>query len=232
MADHNILEEDVNQYDPIEHWTCSECLKPISASRPPVYNSDNCCCSELGTYTNGGGTQTTQQYTTSNSPQYEPVAYEYTRVPYKYGPSQTTSSSSAQYTYEGLKTSASDSNTYPPLLPESRLNDTAPRYLTPTHTEMSYPMQLFLGEDDVPQPQTNGTSPPKFLTETSHIQHHHSSIKAHKGSKRSEPSVQSSESGGDANGNGIFASCELDPLTGAGAWIDEGYPGLVGGMGG
>jgi len=57
-------------------------------------------------------------------------------------------------------------------------------------------------------------------------------MKAKKGSKRSKPSLQSSGSGGDANGNGGFASCELDPLTGTGAWIDEECPGLVGGMGG
>lgn len=32
----------------LDDWTCADCFKSISSSRPPVYNPNNCSCSEIG----------------------------------------------------------------------------------------------------------------------------------------------------------------------------------------
>ncbi|KAF7853378.1 hypothetical protein EAF04_010672 [Stromatinia cepivora] len=51
---YNHKAEEDYQYD-LDDWTiiCQYCIKPISATRPPVYNEANCGCSELGIHAAG-----------------------------------------------------------------------------------------------------------------------------------------------------------------------------------
>jgi len=79
---YNNNSEEAYQYN-LDDWTviCQSCLKPISATRPPIYNEVNCSCSELGTHSTGitPATQPDVQMLEPNITIYEETTYTYQR---------------------------------------------------------------------------------------------------------------------------------------------------------
>jgi hypothetical protein len=217
QQEYHDIDHNDQTYESIDQWSCIHCFKPVSSSRPPNFNAENCSCVEVRIHANGGGEHFSQpmireqpMYT------YDTTTHYHTQRPQSYA-----SSSLSGPCPEGPEREDPNmhiSNAYLPLGPDTGLNETQHQRTASFHSEMSYPMQRFLGDLGYFQPYetehvpTNGP----FLSQDLYIQ---SSKKVNKGTKRSKQSYMSVQSSGSAEAS--FVSWGLDPLTAAGAWAGE-----------
>ncbi|KAM3071231.1 hypothetical protein ACMFMF_007703 [Clarireedia jacksonii] len=169
---------------------CRYCLKPVSSSRPPVFNSDNCSCSELGEHTQAitaavlGG----PVYQHSGSPAYVSAS------------TQTTTDHIHQ---NGNMNSAADARSGHT---RNDANSIQPRTGT---TKYPYLLNNYLNE---PEHALYTCAPPPAV----HGRKRSSSMRARKGSKCGK-SLRSSGSADDA-AKPRFPGWEIDTFMGLGTW--------------
>jgi len=213
--DHARIERTRLEYGDTDQFTCPRCFKMISASRPPVFNSDNCSCVEVAAY--NGAMQRTQPSPYEQTPWYE---YQLQASPhlYPYRPESYASSNRSALSPDGVENPQPNiniSNDFLPLGPEAGLNEVQHRRNSSVYTDMSYQMRRFLVEQEYYQPvhaPTPAPSPSKFLPQETHILSN-KSPKNKKGSKQSQKSLQSSGSG-----DMCYIGFGADPITATGAW--------------
>jgi len=217
QQEHHDIDHNDLPFENIDQWSCIICYKPVSASRPPSFNPENCSCVEVGTHAKGAGEYSQPMIREQPMYHYEATTHYHTQHPQSYA-----SSSLSVPCPEGPEREDPNmhiTNGYLPLGPPTGLNELQHQRTASIHSDMSYPMQRFLGELDHFQPYgtehapTNGT----FLSQDLYIQ---SSKKVNKGTKRSKQSYMSVQSSSSAEAS--FVSWGLDPLTAAGAWAGEG----------
>ncbi|KAH7403359.1 hypothetical protein BKA64DRAFT_447803 [Cadophora sp. MPI-SDFR-AT-0126] len=209
---------------PFEHfsdWTCPKCFRKMSATRPPVFNADNCSCDEVALFHAGDA----GYYS-------EPATYEHqlynseVTAPLYHNQAQSVASSSASVpSPEGPERKDLDlqvGNAYLPLLEaQSGHNEEQHQRTASFHSDLSYPLQRFLGELKTYPPaiydteHEDHTFTPKFLSQEIHLQ---SSKKAKKGSPHSKLSWMSDSS---RSGDASVESWGMNPLAGAGMWDDQ-----------
>jgi hypothetical protein len=219
---HNIDNND-ETYEPIDQWEleCFRCHKPISADRPPNYNSENCSCVEVGTHGAGPG-----EYFSQPMIREQPM-YHYDSTTHTYyhnqSPQSYASSNLSGPWPEGPERedpNAHFTGGYLPLGPSIGLNEAQHRRTASFNSNLSFPMLRFLGERDLcydttEQAPTNS----RFLSQDLHIQSH-TSNKVQRGTKRSKKSHMSMQSSGSNDAS--FVSWGLmDPVAEAGAWTGE-----------
>ncbi|TVY92972.1 hypothetical protein LAWI1_G001313 [Lachnellula willkommii] len=227
--DYNRIEDARLEYGDTDQFTCPRCFKMISASRPPVFNSDNCSCVEVAAY--NGAMQRTHPSPYEQTPWYE-YEYEYQlQAPphmYPYQPESYASSNHSAPSPEGVENALPNmaiSNDFLPLCPEAGLNEAQHRRTSSFTTDMSYQMRRFLVEQESHQPaRARAPTPPSpsapaspsgFLAQETHILSTRPQGKG-KGSGASMKSRQSSGSG-DMSYTGYGA----DAFTATGAWACE-----------
>jgi hypothetical protein len=183
---------------------CRDCLKAISSSRPPVFNSDNCSCSELGEHASGTSTVVPPVIQTrdTNNPALEDPVHEHLR------PSPTYVSASTQTTadyvhHNGNMTSAADAGS---RHTKNNASSTQPRTYTTRH---AYPLDTYLNEPE--------NSLYTFAPQTGHGRKRSSSMRARKGSNRGQSSLRSSGSA-DSAAEPRFPGWEIDLFMGLGTW--------------
>ena len=195
---HNIDNND-ETYEPIDQWEleCFRCHKPISADRPPNYNSENCSCVEVGTHGAGPG-----EYFSQPMIREQPM-YHYDSTTHTYyhnqSPQSYASSNLSGPWPEGPERedpNAHFTGGYLPLGPSIGLNEAQHRRTASFNSNLSFPMLRFLGERDLcydttEQAPTNS----RFLSQDLHIQSH-TSNKVQRGTKRSKKSHMSMQSSG------------------------------------
>ncbi len=218
--EHHDMDHNDHLYDPIDQWACPNCYKAISASRPPTFNAENCSCVEVGTHSNDTGEHFSQPMV-REQPMYH---YDTTTQFHTQRPQSYASSSLSGPCPEGPEREDPNmhlTTVYLPLGPETGLNEAQHRRTASFHSDMSYPMQRFLGEQDYFQPYgtEHAATNSKFLPQDIYIQSQ-ASKKVNRGTKRSKQSYMSAQSSGSAEAS--FVSWGLDPVTEAGAWAGEG----------
>jgi hypothetical protein len=222
MAEQEHHDNDHNDqpFENIDQWSCVHCYKLVSASRPPNFNPENCSCVEVGTHANGTGEHFSQPMIREQPMyHYDTTTHYHTQRPQSYA-----SSSLSGPCPEGPEREDPNmhiTNGYLPLGPAAGLNEPQHQRTASFHSNISYPMQRFLGELDYLPPYetehvpTNGP----FLSQGLYIQSQVSK-KVNNGTKRSKQSYMSVQSSSSAEAS--FVSWGLDPLTAAGAWAGEG----------
>jgi hypothetical protein len=182
---------------------CRDCLKPKSSSRPPVFNSDNCSCSELGEHASGTSPivpPIVQTRDMSNTVVEGPV-YQHS------GPSPTYVSASTQTTGDYVRHNGNMNSVADAGFGQTRNASTIqPRTRT---TRYSYPLNTYLDE---PEHSLYTCAP-----QTSHGRKRSSSMRARKGSNRGQSSLHSSGSA-DSAAEPRFPGWEIDPFMGLGTW--------------
>lgn len=108
MAQHN----DTDMTELLEEWDdCGYCLKPVSAGRPPVLNTDNCSCAERASFARGPGQYHDNNFRVSTPYEYEtqnpnfqvaPLNYTIGHVP----PSNTSTNPNDFVGQEGIERQA------------------------------------------------------------------------------------------------------------------------------
>ncbi|CZT48150.1 uncharacterized protein RSE6_08811 [Rhynchosporium secalis] len=209
-------------------WVCPICFKKISASRPPIFNADNCSCDDIAAYHSA-----THNYF-PESATYEHQLYNPDIVSPIYSQAQSINSSTDSVPCpEGPEHKTPDleiSNTYLPLTASPGLNETQHQRASSFHSDMSYPLRRFL--DDMhshaaTQPAVYGTelavactstsaSNLNFLSQEIHLQ---SSKKVKRGSPYSKHSWASESCG---NGDANLSTLGSDALIGTGFWVGNG----------
>lgn len=203
---YNNNSEEAYQYN-LDDWTviCQSCLKPISATRPPIYNEVNCSCSELGTHSTGitPATQPDVQMLEPNITIYEETTYTYQRSfpGYVSSYNQTSTPYKELLVYE-------NSNNFRDLNinwnKDDLKNGTKNMQNQPYSVEgYSWALRSWLKENE-----SSCTLASKS-----------SSMKAKKGSKRGESSLHNSGSSVELEHTGWGP----DPFTETGAWTSEKY---------
>ncbi|KAL5313794.1 hypothetical protein ACEPPN_018217 [Leptodophora sp. 'Broadleaf-Isolate-01'] len=209
------------QFERFDDWACPVCFKKISASRPPIFNADNCSCDEVANYHIG-----------NNGYYSEPATYEHplynpgVAAPV-YSQAQSVASSSVPCP-EGPEREDPNlpiGNAFLPLAADPGLNEIQHQRTASFHSDMSYPLQRFLGEmkthptvyatEHIDRDRTSNNS--KFLSQEIHLQ---SSRKVKKGS-RSPHSKLSWMSESSRSGDSSVSSWGMDALTGAGGWANN-----------
>ncbi|KAH7330301.1 hypothetical protein BKA65DRAFT_56599 [Rhexocercosporidium sp. MPI-PUGE-AT-0058] len=208
------------QFERFKDWTCPICFKKISASRPPIFNADNCSCDEVANYHIGNNGYYSEPAT------YEHPLYNPDVAAPVYNQARSVASSSASIPCpegpEHENPNLPIGNAYLPLAAAPGLNETEHQRAASFHSEMSYPLQRYLGElrthpglyeTELVDRTSNSNS--KFLSQEIHLQ---SSKKVKKGSPHSKLSWMSGSSGStDAS----VSSWGMDALTGAGGWANS-----------
>lgn len=217
--EYNFIEDTCLEYGDTDQFTCPRCFKMISASRPPVFNSDNCSCVEAAAY--NGAMQRTHPSPYEQTPWHE-YEYQLQASPhmYPYQPESYASSNHSAPSPEGVENALPNmtiSNEFLPLCPEAGLNEAQHRRTSSFTTDMSYQMRRFLVEQESHHPARAPTppSPSRFLAQETHILSTRPQGKG-RGSRESTKSRQSSGSG-DMSYTGYGA----DAFTATGAWACE-----------
>ncbi|KAL2067309.1 hypothetical protein VTL71DRAFT_1733 [Oculimacula yallundae] len=221
--------EAFSQFENFNDWTCPTCYKRISASRPPIYNADNCSCDDIAAYHTGYLSEpATYNHQFYNPDIASPV----------YNQAQSINSSSASVPcpegpeHEDLNLQIG--NAYLPLAAAPGLNELQHQQrASSSHPEMSYLLHRFLNDPqilpsetsvydteraacDAPAPSdANFNFKPDFLSQEIHLQ---SSRKTKRGSPYSKLSWVSESS---SRGNISIESWGMDVLSGAGDWAGE-----------
>lgn len=209
------------QFENFNDWVCSICFKGISASRPPIFNGDNCSCNGVADFHIGN----------NNGYYPEPAAYEdqlynpNVAAPV-YNQAQSVASSSASVPCleapEHANLNLQADNNYIPPAPTPGLNETQHQRTASFNSDMSYPLQRFLGEmkthgvyeTEAVDRTTTSTSNSRFLSQEIHLQ-------SSKITKRGSPhSKMSWVSGSEGSGDASVESWGMDPLAGAGMWAN------------
>jgi hypothetical protein len=226
VPNYNHTEESRLEYGDTDQFTCPRCYKIISASRPPIFNSDNCSCVEAAAFSNGILMQRTQPSPYEQTPW---LHYEASPPMYQqYHPESYASSNRSVPSPEGVENAQPNMNissNFLPLAPETGLNEAQHRRTSSIHTDMSYQMRRFLVERDYNQPISAPTpAPSPFLSQETHIlsQTPPRRERGSRRSKQSKKSLQSSE-GGDLGYLGFGAEAS----TAVGAWATEGNDGFL-----
>jgi hypothetical protein len=200
---------DSNTHEPTTNGVCFQCnkLKGISAAQPSIFNPDH--------RIKIGSDATSECFS-------QPMAREhplYCNLPAYASPFLSATWPEGPEKEE-LNTSQNHSvNTYLPLSPGAGLNEVQHRRTASFNSDISYPMQRFLGErlDFSPQFYTRTTehtaSNAKHLKQDPHIQASKEVYTGTKGSKSSSAEVAS------------FSGWVVDPSSGTGAWT--GHTGAV-----
>ncbi|TVY53080.1 hypothetical protein LSUE1_G010275, partial [Lachnellula suecica] len=181
-AEHNHTEEDRLEYDNTDHFTCPLCFKTISATRPPIFNADNCSCVEVAAFS------TSMQRTHPSPYQWTPRYDSSPDVYQQYRPESYASSNRSVPSPEGVENTQPNFNIstdFLPLAPEAGLGEAQHRRISSFQMDLSYQMRRFLAEQEydpsiyapTPAPSVTG-----FLSQETHIL----SQAAEKGSKRSK----------------------------------------------
>ncbi|PVH87207.1 hypothetical protein DL98DRAFT_581925 [Cadophora sp. DSE1049] len=227
FPEHNEAEGQAH-FEHFSDWTCSKCFRKISATRPPIFNADNCSCDEVASYHIG-----------NNGYYSEPATYEHqlytpeVTAPLYHNQAQSVASSSASVPCpEGPERKDLDlqvGNTYLPLVePRSGLNEIQHQRTASFHSDLSYPLQRFLGELKTCPPAAYDTehvdriSHSNFLSQEIYLQ---SSKQVKKGTPHSKLSWMSESS---RSGDASVESWGMDPLAGAGMWDDRSGYGKTG----
>jgi hypothetical protein len=206
-------------YEEIDQWelACFQSHKPISADRPPNYNSENCSSVEVGTHSNGAGhpmvrEQPMYHYGTTTQTQY-----------HNQSPQSYASSNLSGPCPEGPEKEDPNMHfapTYLPLVPPIGLNEVQHQRTAFFNSDYSLPMLRFLGESDYPEHYATEHAPPletRFLPQDPYIQ---SSKKGHASTKRSKQSYMSMQScGSHETGYGSWGL--MDPVAEVGSWDRE-----------
>jgi len=208
------------QYEQFSDWTCPHCFRKISATRPPVFNADNCSCDEVALF-HAGNAAYYSEPATYEQPLYNPEI----TAPYHHQARSEASSSASVPCPEGPERDNPDlqvGNSYLPLVePRHGLNEIQHQRTASFHSDMSYPLQRFLGEMNTHPATTYNTEHPErasntnFLSQEIHLQ---SSKKIKKGTPHSKLSWMSESS---RSGDASVESWGMDPLAGAGMWDDR-----------
>ncbi|KAF5870125.1 uncharacterized protein Bfra_010271 [Botrytis fragariae] len=198
--------EDTHRND-LDDWTviCQFCLKPVSATRPPIYNEVNCSCSELGTHSAGitPFTQDDTQILEPNVTIYEEPAYTYQRPIQGYVSSynQTSTLHEEPLAYKNSnKFGDFTTNWNNDDLKNGTRNIQDQPYSVSGY---SWAFCSWLKENE----------------SSCTLAYRSSSMKAKKGSKRGDSSLHNSGSNVELGYNGWGP----DPLTETGAWTSEKY---------
>ncbi|KAG4442749.1 hypothetical protein IFR05_001766 [Cadophora sp. M221] len=208
------------QFESFDDWACPVCFKKMSASRPPIFNADNCSCDEVANFHIG-----------NNRYYSEPAIYEHplynpgVAAPV-YNQAQSVASSSASVPCpEGPERENPNlpvGNSYLPLAAAPGLNETQHQRAASFHSDMSYPLQRFLGEMkthpgvyETEHIDHDRASNSNFLSQEIHLQ---SSRKVKRGSPHSKLSWMS---GSSRSGDASVSSWGMDALTGAGGWANN-----------
>ncbi|KAH8599026.1 hypothetical protein B0O99DRAFT_683750 [Bisporella sp. PMI_857] len=201
-----------------EQWelACSICYETTSASRPPIYNARNCPCINLSGLT-------IAEHDQSPSPQEQQVYEEPTYLPQSRCTSELSVSCPEGPEREdpSMRTNT-NGNRFLPIVPPLGLNEAQHRRSASFHSDLSYPMLLFLSSSsDLPSLPSYVTNPSstRYLSQDLHIQFQRREKKNGNGSKMSWQS-RSSSSGGYRGFTGFGA----DPMVAVGAW-DDGWEG-------
>ncbi|KAI9644679.1 hypothetical protein NHQ30_006703 [Ciborinia camelliae] len=212
--DYNDKPEDARRYD-LSDWIiiCQFCLKPISATRPPVYNEVNCGCSELGTRgaVTASVTQPDTQELEPNFTVYKQPTYTYTQDSI---PEYVSSHIQTSSLYEELSVHEANNNFQNLNINwnnEYHKNDTT---ATQNYSIQSYSWSLRAWLKENESSYTLSSTP-----RNSPSVDKSSSMKAKNGSKRGNSSVHSSGSGVEPGLTGWGP----DPFTETGAWASEKY---------
>ncbi|KAJ8061091.1 hypothetical protein OCU04_010165 [Sclerotinia nivalis] len=192
----------------LDDWTiiCQYCIKPISETRPPVYNEVNCSCSELGIHAAGINLamQPRNQILEPKTTAYDQPVYTYQdsipRCGSSYTPTLTTNQAPPVHeisnNFQNLNINWNNGH----------LAQDQP-YSTQSY---SWPLRSWLTENES---SYTLSSPPQ---NPSHA-HKSSSTKAKKGSKRGNSSLCSSGSNVEPGLKGWGP----DPFAETGAWASE-----------
>ncbi|QSZ28966.1 hypothetical protein DSL72_003473 [Monilinia vaccinii-corymbosi] len=216
--DYNDKPEEAHQYDLDGRVIiCQYCLKPISATRPPIYNEVNCGCSELGTHA-AGINPATQPDTEMLEPDLETTVHGQPAYTYQ------SSTSGNMFSHAHTSTSREDllvcetSNDFQDLSigfsdvhckNDIGLVRDQPYFI---HS-YSWPLRAWLKENES-SPTISSTPRNSLRT------HRSSSVKAWNGSKRGNSSIRSSGSATEPGGKGWGP----DPFIATGAWASDNYP--------
>ncbi|KAL3420905.1 hypothetical protein PVAG01_07350 [Phlyctema vagabunda] len=226
----------------LETWTCAACHKSISASRPPVLNTDNCSCAELGGLVDGlvvadksEKTTTTTTTTTHDARTYAGVIYEHGApeqdklLTYHVAPSSSDNSVQGP---EGPE--RHDPNDVPqrptaflPLGPDAGLGEKRHHQTASFFERMPVTLQRFLAHRDPAERVFFYSDAPgdddgdaDFLKQDPFLSSS-SSIRAHKGSYETKRSQQSSSGDDSAVYKRFPLTWGPDPTTGMGEWIGQ-----------
>ncbi|TVY50137.1 hypothetical protein LOCC1_G000032 [Lachnellula occidentalis] len=215
--DYNRVEDTRLEYGDTDQFTCPQCFKMISASRPPVFNSDYCSCGGAAAY--NGAMQRSHPSPYEQTPWYE---YQLQAPPHMY-PYQAASYASSNHSApspEGVENAVPNmtiSNDFLPLCPEAGLNEAQHRRTSSFTTDMSYQMRRFLVEQEPHHPARAPTPPTasKFLAQETHIL----STKPQRKGQGSRESMKSRQSSG--SGDMSYTGYGADAFTATGAWACE-----------
>lgn len=214
FPDYKDKPEETYQYD-LDDWTiiCQYCLRPVSATRPPVYNEVNCGCSELGTHAveTGQAMQPDAELLGPRITVYEQPAstYQHSIPEYvSYTPTSTPHEELLVYeisnNFQNININWSDGN----LNNGTKITQNQPCSIQ----SYSWPLHSWLKENESSYPLSSTPQNP------SHV-HKSSSIKAKKGSKRGNSSLHSFGSSVELG----FKGWGPEPCVETGAWVGKDY---------
>ncbi|TAQ88534.1 hypothetical protein B7494_g3124 [Chlorociboria aeruginascens] len=208
-------------HDASDQWTltCLECFKPVTATRPPIFNPENCSCVEDRSFTNGE-----PSYTPRTLPDYETTIHDQdSSLALQYRPESYASSAASVRCPEGPESaqpnmSLMNTSGYgayaqaaPSVAPAPSSNALQHHHLSSVDADRSYTLRRFLGAGHGP-----------FLTHEVHVRSQGGSMRATKGSKGSK------FSGGSRGSVGSIGSAEMHKSVGKietiremGAWAKE-----------
>ncbi|PSS20257.1 hypothetical protein M430DRAFT_49937 [Amorphotheca resinae ATCC 22711] len=225
MAQYHRFKEDREQCERIDQWECLKCFKTTSASRPPVFNPDNCSCAEAGSLAAGiGGPPQATAFDQARYPCESPGAACH------YAAQSYASSSVSAKCPEGPERELPDIEVADSIGSESGLSEVQHRRSVSAPSDMSFQMRRFLFEQDYDQSSCivePASSEMRFLQQDIFIQSENTQKKKSEKSKQTYQSMLSSMSSDE-----YFVGCDVDPMSGVGSWDDgggyvccgEGYP--------
>ena len=136
--------DDCQFYEGMDQWSCFQCHKTISSTRPPTFNPDNCSCAEVGSHS-------TAEYTSQPMIREQP-AYHYDKVT-QYHTQRAQSYASSSVSGRGPEGPEREdpnarhlTNEYLPLVAPEGLNEMIVQRAASFYSDLSYPMQKFLFE--------------------------------------------------------------------------------------
>jgi len=235
MNHHDPNEYNSNEQYNTSQWdlTCSQCFKAISPDRPPVYNPENCCCTDLGGLTLGDRTLLPPS-PYAQQPYDGGMNHTYYRTAQSYASSNLGSINCPEGPERedpnGEEDVMNDTSCYTnggifhplPLCPPLGHNEKRHRRLSST-SEMSYQLRRYIYTDTDTYtpfsfPPTPAPSQTQYLSQGLYIQSQkQGGEKQGCGSKRSYRSKSSGRGG--SNGEDAAAGRGVDMMMcGMGAW--------------
>lgn len=214
-APHNINNDQYDYEEQMDQWVCSQCSRSIPSTRPPGYNSDNCTCGEVA-----GGGPVSHPYSDTQPTDIQQPSYHYDHTNGQYG-NRAESYATSNGTFQGPE--GPERNT-PNLQinsggylalgqdPAQNYGETQHRRTASFHSNMSYPMKIFLAESgQLQSSEHSGTFLPQDVKLST-------SRKVKRGSK---PSWVTTDSGGGSDKMAWSWGVGGDVTKDTGAWVEE-----------